>query len=297
MRTRLICAAGAAVLVWWGVAGRPAQAVIIHPEDDAVVGTTPRPPATVVGRWDNNASAVAVAPNHIITTRHQGGGVGSTVVFGGTSYVVAEQFNEPGGADLRVARITTPGGQPANLGAFVSVFTGPDVPPEAFTVGGFGRGRGANLFAPTGNRYGYTWANEGNTNLRFGRNTIDGTAVSEDNLTRLLVADFDGPNDPGNVDGEASFTEFDSGGGWFIQRNSAWVVTALNFGVENGQTQQAFYRDAATGTIPDPQQLAGVRLSQYAPFINNSIPEPSTAALLAPALLGLLARRRRLRQE
>jgi hypothetical protein len=170
-----------------------AHAVVIHPADDGV--TVPGPAASVVGRWGGNASAVAVAPNHILTTRHQGGGVGTMVVFGGTTYEVAEIVNvEP--ADLRIARITTPGGAgPANLGAFTPLYTGPDVV-QNFTLGGFGRGRGANL-TTTGGTYGYAWNGDGNTTLRFGRNRLEtaGNAVDSQNgyTSAVVGADFDAP--------------------------------------------------------------------------------------------------------
>src|SRR6478672_1424280 len=75
------------------------RAVIIHPEDDATAGTIPRPTGNVVGQWSTNASCVAIRPNYVLTTRHQGGGVGTTVTFGGTQYVVAEEI-PVGNADL-----------------------------------------------------------------------------------------------------------------------------------------------------------------------------------------------------
>src|SRR4051794_39335676 len=123
-------------------------AVIIHPEDDATAGTIPRPSGNVVGQWSSNGSAVAIRPNYLLTTRHQGGGVGTTVTFGGTPYLVAEEI-PVGNADLRIARLTTLGGQPANLTDFVAVYNGDDNATGQFTAGGFGRGRGAALTDPT----------------------------------------------------------------------------------------------------------------------------------------------------
>ena len=66
-------------------------AVIKHPVDDPTPVPGPANLGAVVGRWSTNASAVAVGPNHILTTRHQGGGVGTTVVFNGVSYEVAQE--------------------------------------------------------------------------------------------------------------------------------------------------------------------------------------------------------------
>ena len=117
-----------------------AGAVILYPEDDAAAGSIPRPSGNVVGQWSNNGSCVAIRPNYVLTTRHQGGGVGTTVTFGGTPYVVAEEI-PVGSADLRIARLTTPGGQPANLTDFVPVYNGDDsATGQVSRWAGFGRG-------------------------------------------------------------------------------------------------------------------------------------------------------------
>src|SRR5688572_21595776 len=83
-----------------GLCGMPgvSRAVINHPSEDVTVATLVNPPAAVVGRWDvdgaANASAVAIAPNYVLTTRHQvSGAVGSIVQFGGTRYRVAQIDN------------------------------------------------------------------------------------------------------------------------------------------------------------------------------------------------------------
>src|SRR6478752_896170 len=81
---------------------RRAGTVILYPEDVAAAGTIPRPAGDVVGQWSTNSSCVAIRPNYVLTTRHQGGGVGTSVTFGGTQYVVAEEI-PVGNADLRIA--------------------------------------------------------------------------------------------------------------------------------------------------------------------------------------------------
>ena len=61
---------------------------------------TDRPADVIVGRWGSNASCVAVGDDYIATTRHQGGGVGTTVVLGGVSYRVAESTISPSDASM-----------------------------------------------------------------------------------------------------------------------------------------------------------------------------------------------------
>ena len=79
-----------------------AQAVVLHTD----VQDPNHPNDAVVGRWSTNASVVAVGPNYIITTRHQGGGTGTSVVLGGVTYYAAEEIDH-GTADLRVIRLRT----------------------------------------------------------------------------------------------------------------------------------------------------------------------------------------------
>ena len=298
-----------------GLTASSALAVVNHPIDDPtpVAG----PSGAVIGRWGANASAVAVAPNHILTTRHQGGGVGTTVVFNGVNYEVAQEIIV-GTADLRIARITTPGGgAPANLSAFVPVYSGSDAAPLAFTLAGYGRGRGTTL-TTAGGAYGYQWNADGNTNLRFGRNIIDGSDTdagvilgSVPVITDVLFADFDGPGRPSALTSEAILAEFDSGGGWFVENGPGnWQVAALSRAVDHvgdnadnpntpglpedpqpgNQALFASFQNAATDA---PDYLDGVRLSSYRAFINANIPEPGCAALLAVTGALTLARRRR----
>src|SRR4051794_11967160 len=83
-----------------------ARGVVLHTGDTGVPAGS-RPADAVAGRWFNNASCVAIAPDYLITTRHQLGGVGTSVEFAGVPYLVAEQ-TPLGTADLRVCRITKP---------------------------------------------------------------------------------------------------------------------------------------------------------------------------------------------
>jgi len=291
--------------------GQRAGAVITYPEDDASAGSIPRPAGNVVGQWSTNASCIAIRSNYVLTTRHQGGGVGTTVTFGGTQYVVAEEI-PVGTADLRIARLTTPGGQPANLTDFVPVYNGDDsATGQVFTMGGFGRGRGAALTDPTPahGTYGYQWATGTNTNdtLRFGRNTIDSFSTETPQpgqpfTSDVLQGDFDRRGGLSAVPFEAMIAEFDSGSGWFVENGPGnWQVRGISAYVDhdtlnsNQAGDRALFASHLDASIDAPDTLEAIRLGSYADFINANVPEPTGAAALACGAMVLLQMRRRAR--
>ncbi len=291
---------------WLVVSAGISQAVVKHAVDDSTAVAGPAP--EVVGRWNtnglSNASVVAISPNYILTARHQNtGGVGSAIEFGGSltgvTYKVAEIINV-GAADLRIARITLADNvTPANLTQFTPVYSGSDAAPLDFTLGGFGKSRGADLTATIGGTHGYQWLNEANTTLRFGRNRIDGPfngAVDGPYTNDVLIADFDGsgvlgPN--GAITSEAIAGEFDSGGGWFVENGVGnWQVAGIVHGVEHFGS--AWFASNTNAAMADPDGMDAIRLSSYRTFINNSIPEPTGGALLLAA--GAIASVRRKRR-
>lgn len=279
------------------------HAVVLHPGSDA--GTSTKPNSDVVGRFGTNASAVAIAPNYILTTRHQGGGVDTQVVFGTTTYVV-KQETAIGTADLRVSRIETLGGLPANLTQFTPIFTGNDTLQQNFTIGGFGRPRGSDLTATINGTYGYTWGSNGgsdiNTTQRWGRNNIDNEeTVSASGFNSLtLTADFDRPTDPTALAFESILAEFDSGGGWFVENGTGnWQVRAISAYVTHNGTNigqpmaQALFGSNANAATNEQDEMFGIRVAAYASQINAAIPEPASVGLFVCGLAVCLTRRRR----
>lgn len=264
--------------------------------DDASV--IPGPSANVVGRWNGNASAVAIDPNYIITVGHPGGGVGSSVEFGGTTYKVDAIYNHPT-ADLRVAHITTLANTPANLSSYVPVYSTPLASVTTFTMIGFGKTRGTDL-TTTGGTYGYNWAGTTNTVETFGQNKIE-TAYSAVDTTfgytsDVYGADFDGPSvgpgAGGSIAGEAILAEFDSGGGWFIQDTPGhWVVAALSRAAEHAAISQSWFASNTNAATPDPDAMDAVNLSTYSTFISGIVPEPASVSLLGIAGVLLTSRR------
>ena len=146
-----------------------------------------KPNDAVVGRWAANASCVAISPNYIITTRHQGGGIGTTVVFDGVNYVVREIWNAAGvegAADLRICRIETPAGEPADLAYHTPPYSMTNEIQLPMVLGGYGDSRGTELISK-GTVYGYAWdTTAGNTIQRWCSNRI--AARCRTNWRRLV---------------------------------------------------------------------------------------------------------------
>jgi len=239
-------------------------AVISHPDNEPDPTWSDKPSDDVIGKWSSNASAVAIAPNLILTTRHQGGGVGTSVVFAGETYTVVEQYNCTDGTDqvdLRVARIANAAGVPANLTEYVGVNTVANELNKTFVLGGVGKTRGAEL--KTGSRvYGYQW--DSLKTLAWGTNRVDQTPFAKVKAldyynSKVLQSDFDGPSDY-----ESAIADGDSGGGWFIQSNNEWYVAGLSAYVE--RLDATHFRNASFGYL-DPDVNQAIRVSSYSSFI------------------------------
>jgi len=144
---RILCLNYGAVLLLL-IQSTDLSALVLHPDDDPNASWMDRPHPAVVGRWGSNASCVAIAPDYVLTRNHQGGGINTTVYFDSILYKANEEWRVPAGlasADLRVCRIETTNGEPANLCHYTPPLTGPiDIGTEV-VLGGFGDGRGATL--------------------------------------------------------------------------------------------------------------------------------------------------------
>lgn len=271
-----------------------AHAIILFPSSPAV---TDKPHDDVVGRFRKNASAVAIGPNHAITTRHQGGNVTNTTLeFGGTTYNGVEMFTF-GSADIRLVRLETTLGDDANLTHYVPMYTKTDELGQVGVVGGYGQGRGSVLNNVLVGDYGYEWGlPDNNQTQRWGTNEIDDTddnAVIGSFTSDLLIFDF---SDPGGSDfftaSEAAAANRDSGGGFFIKDNGVWKVAGLFASVS--RDDESWFR----GNVPldeDGDLTYLVRVSSYASDIQTSIPEPATALLLLSGLVAVGMRRRQVR--
>ena len=284
----------------------PSWALVLHNESDQPPASA-RPAEFVVGQWSTNASCVAIgldgwaSTNYILTTRHQGGGVGTTVKFGGTGYKITEQFLT-GTADLRISRLETLDGYDAKLPDFVQWYTGTNERRKPIVLGGFGKGKGT-VMKDRKKTY-YTWAGSSNNTQRWGTNDV---GRPKSNMTvsawtsDVLVADFDRERS-----GDCMIAEYDSGGGWFINDGGIWKVAALSAYGEH--RNKSYYKPS--------DDMYGIRLSSYAAWIEgivsaklpasanfdgmastfasaNSVPEPAILSLLTIGGVAMIRRRRK----
>jgi hypothetical protein len=253
-----------ACLLCWAV---PASAIILDPNAPLPVS---KPADTFVGRWNANASCVLVGPDMVITTRHQGGGVGSTVQIGGVNYTVSNVWYdvEPNVPDLQVAELAG-----ANFKQYAQINT---VTTEAawkgtVVLGGYGMGRGATLYYKNDPNipFGYTWDGSGNTTQRWGETKISGYAYGPGTgmYTNLISAYFYGPQIT-TVPDEAAVAEYDSGGGWFRNISGVWYVAGLSYSTDHVDSLATWWDDPnAVGTNPDKSYA--VQVSAYATWIKG----------------------------
>ena len=239
-----------------------APGVVLH-NDASPAPAGQRPDDAVVGLWRNTASCVAIGPDLVITTRHQGGSRGSPVTIGGQDCIVSQIYAHSS-ADLRIARLTVDG-EPAEL-EYVDIYSDDDERYKVFAVGGYGVGRGDALQTEEVT-YGYLWDWEGGQELRWGKNRVDTTSSSSGEFfSYTLKADFDGIGEGGAVAYEAGMASFDSGGGWFILDGGAWKLAGVNRAVEHfGET---WFRGDVDPAVPDPDTQDAVRISKYADWID-----------------------------
>ena len=243
----------------------PSQAVILHNDSDA---PSVRPADSIVGQWGSNASCVAIGrdgwdyTDYMITTRHQGGGVNTTVTFGGVDYKVAEQWNHSI-ADMRIVRLETAGGDQANLSNFTQWYEG-SAGYYDIVVGGFGKARGTSG-EDRGGSY-YTWSGANNNTQRWGSNTISGQRLVSG--TMALAMDF------GYGSNECAIAEWDSGGGWFMDVDPSgsvdWQLVGLNLGA--AEYGKSYYDSPYLKT-----SNYGVHLSYYEEWIDATMPDTMPA--------------------
>jgi len=270
--------------------GQSAGAVVLHDDSDPVpTGTANRPSDALMGRWSTNGSCVAIGPNHVVTTQHQGVAVGQPVVINGVDYVVAEFFSH-GAADMRLARITTPGGADADLTEYATLYTGTGEAGMTAVIGGYGMGRGDDL-TTGGQVYGYGAAGDHNETLRWGANRIDlvTTRTTTTKQADILWADFDDTGTGGHVAHEASVGYYDSGGGWFVLDDGEWKLAGSTWTVlthyaagHEGEAEycQSWFRKNYNPSILAPDPMDATRISSYAgwlTYLMDNGPAPGDA--------------------
>ncbi len=228
----------------------PASAIILQDGNQP----TDIPGVDMIGTVGSQASCVVIAPNFILTTRHQG--FNNNVVINGVDYTVVDTLAH-NSADFRFSRIVDSNGDSPNFDTWAELWTsaqGSEVGQE-IVLGGFGRAAGSYL----GN--GYAWLPGTSVDqLRWGTNEIDATlskASYSSGTTDVIELDFTRLSNGTTY--EASVATYDSGGGWYIDQDDTWYVAGLTRAVEGtGATIFGDWADA-------------VRVSSYADWIYNVI--------------------------
>jgi hypothetical protein len=260
--------------------------IVLHPGDGEpnYVEWTDRPGDEVVCRWGINASCVVISRNCVITTRHQGGGVGVDVEVGGVTYEIERIWNHPGvtdfsdgsysGVDLRIAQLAD-----ANFVDCAGLYSdyGEAEFEDDIVIGGFGVGRGKVLESePNDIVYGYEWEEDsagGNRNLRWCTNRIDFTMdniQTGDQKHDFVVADFDGPFETVY---EGVVAGYDSGGGWFAKVDGEWELVGLTRGVDHAGSRESWFMSKNDPTVADADRMDGLRMSSYAEWAGDVLEE------------------------
>jgi len=275
-----------------GYCASPAPAVVLFP-GDAGVPAGSRPNDAVVGQF-SGASAVAIAPNYILTVNHSGGGVGSTAILGGISYTVTQSV-PIGNADLQVDQIANSATLlPANLTQYTPIYTNTNEVGQQVIIGGFGDGAGAAIYSGS-EVVGYQWDGVHGVE-RWGANTvmsIEGGVQAQylPYSSVALESYFYPQTSPNWIAHEGAVADGDSGGGWFIfdSISGQYEVVGINAYVSTG---------GASYFAPTPDENYAIQVAYYADSIDAAIgisaaPEPAGLSLMALSAVGLLLRRRR----
>lgn len=275
----------------------PASAVIIRHDVpvQAYADLAALPALAPVGKYVTLgqpliASGVLVAPDWVLTAAHvaelYGVGLPQTFEVGGDVYSVTHYVTYPGwtftlpddfvgGLDYALAHLATP-----VVGVAPAVrYTGTDELTQIATIVGNGLfGDGINGLTGDHMRLAY-------------QNVIDAHLGQFGYSDRVLLADFDHPDDPSYssvgspiplpLEGGAS--PGDSGGGWFIDVGGQLQLAAIQ--------SYAFKPDGSPATYTYGDITSGMRVSPVNSWIDSIVPEPGSLALMA-AVLPLLRRRR-----
>jgi hypothetical protein len=243
-------------------------AIVVHPGMDG--GPADRPSDMVVGSWNSNGSCVVVSPSCVITTKHQGGSIGSTVVVCGSAYTVDAIINHST-SDVRVARLAG-----ANFSDYVPLNVNGSENDITVVLGGFGKQRGEEL-TTSGTLWGYRWAGD-NSTLTWATNSVD--AITYISGASHLQIDFDLPGRKTSLY-EGIPAVYDSGSGLFYYGNgTGWSL----YGLCDGITALSGYEDSAYFMNPyligvkkkhndasSAQKAYYSRASDYAEWANGAI--------------------------
>lgn len=248
------------------------------PTDSTWGGTGWNKASSYVYNW-SGASAVAVAPNYLLSAAHVGGGVGSTMTIGATTYSAMQIYTPPVDAgqtvnsDLQLIRLDNalPGNATLYSGAFS---TGQNT-----TLLGYGlRGTDhSSYYTLDVSASGLTWGTNqiSTTAVRVNSTTTSGGPVVHSSVS--FAMNFNS----GATPYEAGFGGGDSGGGTFVKVGSQWQLAGINAYIADSPSGSGHYVTSYAISVP-----------YYSAWINSVVPEPASMGLLLCGGVLMLARRR-----
>lgn len=131
------------------------------------------------------------------------------------------------------------------------------------------------------------------TNFRVGRNELDGffddVALTATNITDTITYDDDRGTSQSLGADEAYLQSGDSGGPTFIAVGSELVLTSIHLGIDGARSYDSFLPNYLT-EISAIVEAGGESLTLINPV--ETVPEPSSALLLALGSISLILRRR-----
>lgn len=325
---------GVTLIVLAGVCPFASAGTIRHDAADpaAYLDLAGLPEYACVGRFDMStnwgeymASGTLIAPDWVLTAGHVVADATSlTFSIGGSIHAASKWLAHPkwrgdllGGYDIGLVKLGTP---VADAIAPAILYAGSDELGAVGTAVGFGM---------TGT--GETGAVIFDGQKRAGQNVIDALYGNNPRKTRLLLSDFDNPDDPADnvfgselpLDLEYLIAPGDSGGGVFIDLGSGPILAGVHsfigafdegpdadYGDISGHIRVSAFGEWIDRVLSGrgggskgrgkahPKEASGLGFVGDPAFVNlpagaGAVPEPATLSLLAlGACLALLRRRR-----
>ncbi len=224
-------------------------------------------------------TSVAVSGFHLLTAKHYSITVGATFTINGDQFEVTARQSPPPdsgetlGADLRILTLknnTRPG---TPMPGFYQLYTGSFSSGQDMIIVGTGK-TGADHTTY------YTEDENSSRVKRWGTNEYVSSArvvVGASFSTRCLRMNFNS----GDTEYEAGYGNGDSGGGVFVKEGGLWKLAGIHL-----------YRETS-GIDGQYTHSWAAEIPAYADWINETVPEPASAFLLACGALFLRPRRRK----
>lgn len=214
----------ALLVLAWGLAGFPVQAIILFSTGDPSFNTSQPTGSLTNSGWQFQGTwgsylGTPLAASYFITAKHVGGMVGDPFLYQGQSYVTLASYEDPD-SDLKIWRVC------GRFGSFAPLWTNLSEVGQAMVVFGRGTQRGDEVRV-SGQLKGWRWGTYDQVQ-RWGENVVTDIAPGGSGIGDLLQAAFNADGGPN----EAHLSVGDSGGAVFIQDGSVWKIAGINYSVD-----------------------------------------------------------------